>query len=173
MNALVFPEEATIQLVQRTRAGDEPLALGGVVFAVRLRARHKNDYVLAPFVSDAEGTVRITREACECLVAAEHDSGLMDYAGVDQCSPEVEIWHLNEAETEAAADQRRRVWRQLLRGEDRLFASVAQLVTIYEAAPNRRLRAADTPVRAQWDGATPRPRYEYAILEVVSNRDDG
>ena len=161
MDRLVFPEEATIQLVRDSTPNARPFAVAGVVFGVRLRARQKNDYALQPFVSDARGCVRISRPACEALVAAEHDSGLMDYAGVEQCWPDVEIRALSVAEIEQVLEVRRHVWRQLLRGEDRLFASMADLLNVYERASNARLTGPAVPLVVRWDGSEPQPRYPY------------
>ena len=156
-----FPEAAEIQLMAGTPA--RPMRLSGVVFAVRLLARHKNDYVLAPFVSDADGVVRITGETCMALVDAEHDSGLMDYAGIDQCDPRVEIRPLTGAEVEKAAESRRTVWRRLLRGENRLFGSIEQLLAIYEQAPNTRADLRGQALRPLWDGSERQTSYQYLI----------
>jgi len=167
VNELIFPELASIQLVMRSAAGSEPLRLGGVVFAVRLIARSKNDYTLAPLVSDPTGVVTISREACECLVDADHDSGLMDYAGVGQCSSRVEIRHLSGAEVERAANARRKIWRGLLRGEDRIFRSIDELITLYDRAPNARLSVSSPPLRPTWNGSSLHPSYQYVIDRVA------
>jgi hypothetical protein len=164
---LVFPEEATIQLITGSAPDAKPLALAGLVFGVRLRARRKNDYELMPFTSDHQGRVRISTVACEAFVAAEHDSGLMDYAGVEQCSPVVEIRALSGPEVEAALQSRRGLWRQLLRGEDRLFGSLAELLDIYQLAPNARLRSGQPPLIVRWDGSDRRPEYRYAVPSLV------
>ena len=129
---------------------------------MRLTALAKNDYQLGPFVSDAEGVVRITREACRAFVEAEHDSGLMDYAGVEQCDARVQILVLTGGEAETAARTRGTVWRTLLRGEDRLFASIEALVAIYAHAPNGRI-VAGPPLTPCWDGSDATPRYSYVI----------
>lgn len=161
MGGVRFPELAEIQLM----AGSPPqaLALPGVVFAVRLLARHKNDYVLAPFTSDAAGVVRITREACSALVEAEHDSGLMDFAGIHDCDPRVEIRPLTHAEVEKARESRSTVWPQLLRGEDRLFGSMQRLLAIYDRAANGRLEPRTPPLRALWDGTEHQASYRYVV----------
>jgi hypothetical protein len=161
---VVFPETATIQLVSGRPLS--PLPLAGVVCVVRLVARVKNDYRLGPFLSDAEGVVHITRAACQALVEAEHDSGLMDYAGVEQCDAQVEIRVLTGAEVKEAAGARRTVWRTLLRGEDRVFASIDALVASYAGAPNGRLTAGP-PLTPYWDGSNLAPYYAYVIDHVA------
>ena len=165
MGGVQFPEIAEIQLMAGTPA--QPVALLGVVFSVRLLARQKNDYVLAPFASDADGVVRITREACQALVDADHDSGLMDYAGIDQCDPRVEIRPLTGAEVEKARASRRTVWRELLHGEDRLFGSMERLLAIYDHAPNARLDMRGPPLRALWDGSERHTTYHYVVDGVA------
>lgn len=165
MGGVQFPEIAEIQLMAGTPP--EPLALPGVVFAVRLLARRKNDYVLAPFTSDAAGVVRITREACSALVEAEHDSGLMDYVGIHDCNPRVEIRPLTYAEIERAKESRRTVWQELLRGEDRLFGSMERLLAIYDRASNAELDARTPPLRPFWDGTEQRPSYDYVVERVA------
>lgn len=161
---MVFPEVATIQFVSGRPPA--PLRLAGVLCGVRLAARVKNDYNLGPFVSDAEGVVRITREACRAFVEAEHDAGLMDYAGVEQCGARVEIRALTGGEAADAARQRRTVWRALLRGEDRLFASIDELVALYEGAPNHRI-VAGAPLTPTWDGSESAPGYQYVVDRVA------
>jgi len=167
VDKLVFPELASIQLVTGSVATREPLPLAGVVFAVRLIARSKNDYTLAPLVSDATGVVAIAREVCECFVEANHASGLMDYSGVGQCSTRVEIRHLSGAEVERAAHARRKVWRSLLRGEDRLFRSMDELLALYDRAPNARLTVSSPSLEPIWDGSNLRPSYQYVIDRVA------
>jgi hypothetical protein len=167
VDGLVFPEVATIQLVRDSAPNAQPFDLAGVVFRVRLRARHKNDYTLAPFVSDEHGSVRIAAVACEALVAAAHDSGLMDYAGVEQCWPNVEIRPLSVAEIEQALEARRRVWQHLLHGEDRLFASMAELLSVYERAANARLSGPAVPLVVRWDGSEVRPMYRYPLSDLA------
>jgi len=160
---IVFPELTTVQLATHHLGELIPLALPGVVFEARLRARAKNDYTLAPFVSDASGLVRITAERCLALVEADHDSGLMDYAGLAMCEPQAEVRHLTAAELRRAADTRRRVWKRLLRGEDRLFSSIEELVAIYENAPNARLRSRDGTLFPRWDAGHSKRDFTYVV----------
>jgi hypothetical protein len=167
LDQLVFPELASIQLVTGPPSQLQPIPLGGVIFAVCLIARSKSDYTLAPFATDAAGLLTISREACECFVDADHDSGLMDYAGVGQCSPRVEIRLWSAAEVERAANARRRIWRKLLRGEDRLFQSIEELIAIYDRAPNARLSVSSPALRPIWNGSELRPSYQYIIDRVA------
>ena len=164
MTHVVFPEIATVQLV--SGRPPVPLCLAGVVCAVRLTATAKNDYQLGPFVSDADGIVRITRDTCLAFVEAEHDSGLMDYAGVEQCDARVQIRVLTAAEAEEAARTRRTVWQSLLRGEDRVFPSIEALVATYAGAPNGRI-VAGPPLAPSWDGSDATPCYSYVIDHVA------
>ena len=125
MAGVIFPERAIVQL---TRPSGEPISVSGALFFVRLRAAQKNDYQLGPFSSDLHGRVTIDRERCARFVEAEHDSGLMDYAGIGQCSPEVEIRLASLDEIERAVNARRTVWRSLLRGEADIFGSIESLI---------------------------------------------
>jgi hypothetical protein len=167
MAGVVFPELATIQLMTGERTRSAPLRVAGLVFWVQLRAAFKNDYTLGPFVSDADGHVPISREACQAFVDANHDTGVMDYAGIGQCSTHVEIRHLSEEELRAAAQARRTTWTQLLAGEVRLFLAIADLIHLYDAAPNARFAPAREPLEAMWDGKVLRPRYEYFMHPVA------
>ena len=167
LDHLVFPELASIQLVTGLPSDPQPIPLAGVIFAVRLIARSKNDYTLAPFATDAAGVVTISRAACQCFVDADHDAGLMDYAGIDQCDPQVEIRPWSAAEVERAANARRQIWRRLLRGEDRLFQSIEELLAIYDHAPNARLTVSSPALRPFWNGSELRPSYQYVVDRVA------
>jgi hypothetical protein len=160
---IVFPDLTTVQLVTGRIGEWQPLRLAGVVFEARLRARANNDYVLAPFISDSHGVVRFTRERCEALVEAEHDSGLMDFAGLENCDAPAEVRHLSGTEVRKAADIRRRVWTRLLRGEDRLFSSINELIAIYQNAPNERIRARDGTLYPRWEGGDSKRDFTYVV----------
>ena len=167
LERLVFPELASLQLVTGSPTEPRPLPLAGAVFAVHLFASARNDYTLAPFVTDPAGILQITRAACECLMDAAHDAGLMDHAGVGHCSARVEIRLWTGSDVQQAADARRHVWRRLLQGEDRLFRSLEELVAIYDHAPNARLSVSSRALRPIWDGSDPRPSYQYLIDRVA------
>lgn len=165
MTGVVFPRRATVQLVMRGRIA-EPVRLGGAVFFLRLFATQKNDYQLGPFVTDDQGRVTIDRETCEHFVAAEHESGLMDYAGIDQCREEIEIRLLRPDEISRAAKSRRTVWRTLLGGEDKVFGSMAALLAVYDQATNSRLTTRE-PLTCAWNGSEPNPSYSYFVDRVT------
>lgn len=164
---IVFPELTTVQLVTGRVGELTPLPLPGVVFEARLRAREKSDYILVPFVSDSSGLVHITADRCAALVDAEHDSGLMDYAGLATCDPVAEVRHLSAPEVRKAADTRRGVWKRLLRGEDRLFFSIEELIAIYDQAPNARIRARDGTLYPRWDGSDSKRDFTY-VADLVA-----
>src|SRR6185437_9682831 len=52
---------------------------------------------------------------------------------------------------------RRKVWRSLLRGEDRLFRSMDELLALYDRAPNARLTVGSPSLEPIWDGSNLRP----------------
>ena len=79
MNSLVLPDRVVIQLVDKNLLR---VRLAGVLFQVRLFAKHKNDFALQPFASDGDGLVTILRNEIEAEIAAAYDSGLMDYSSV-------------------------------------------------------------------------------------------
>ena len=163
MAELQFPDLAVVQLVLAGDSGPKPLELPGVVFEVHLFARRKNDYHLGPFFSDAGGQIQISTEACRYLVEAEHESSLMDYAGLAHCDPVVTIRHLSGEEVARAAESRRTAWRQLLRGERHLFRSIEELIALYEAAPNGLLEPGGQLLRVRWDGSESHPAYQYPV----------
>jgi len=162
-HGVVFPDLAKVQIVSRDGSF---VMLGDVVFFVRLFATQKNDYHLGPFASDERGLVTIDRAACDNLVAAVHESGLMDYSGIQLCRPEVEIRHLTHEEVERAANARRTIWRNLLRGEDVVFGSMDALLATYDRATNAGVVGA-APIRALWDGSASEPSYTYVVDRVA------
>ena len=154
-----------MQLVMRAPVA-EPVRLGGAVFFLRLFATQKNDYHLGPFVSNDQGAVTIDREMCEHFVAAEHESGLMDYAGIDQCREEIEIRLLRPDEISRVANSRRTVWRTLLGGEGEVFGSMAALLAVYDQASNSSLITRE-PLTCVWNGSEPNPSYVYLVDRVA------
>ena len=168
MSPLVLPDVASIAIVTGARANPEPALLSGLVFAARLHSTQRNDYELEPFVSNAAGIVEFARERLLHLVSAAHDSGLMDYAGLAACSGAVELRLLSGAEVARAAQARRTVWHELLNGERSLFASIEELVAVYDEASNSRVVAQTAVVRSTWIGDERTPHYTLYVDQVLT-----
>jgi len=81
-------------------------------------------------------------------VTAHYDSGLMDYAKVEDAQPTVEIRAVTETEIARIIHSRTHVWTNLLGGEVDRWSSIEQLVEIYRRAANARLSI--NPMRKDW-----------------------
>ena len=57
---------------------NQEIRMSDVLFRIKVFARRKNDYSLAPFATDDEGLATITKAQLKSEVAADHDSGVMD-----------------------------------------------------------------------------------------------
>ncbi|MBW3623910.1 MAG: hypothetical protein KY468_10935 [Armatimonadetes bacterium] len=164
MAHLIFPEKAIIRIFAAGAKGEHPFRVPNVVFCVRTFARLKNDYKLAPFFSDSEGVVTITRELCEIYAAAELDTGLMDYRPISDCFPLVEIYYWSEEELERAIEGRK-TWG-LLSAERQLWSSVDELINKYRTTANRLLRSpipGVNRIRDEWDGSKDFIEYKYYV----------
>jgi hypothetical protein len=158
---LVLPERVTVQLVDRNGT---PVRMSDVLFRITAFARQKNDYRLQPFATDSEGLATITREQLEAEVAANHESGLMDYAHISRCSPVVEIGLLTDEEIRGAIDARK-IWTSLLAVERDRWESLEQLLTLYRNANNSGLLAPEPAMRLVWNGRG--TEYSYLFLVVA------
>jgi hypothetical protein len=159
---LVLPEQVTVQLVD---SSGSPAKMADVLFQITAFARQKNDYHLQPFATDREGLATITREQLDAEVAANHDSGLMDYVHISKCSSAVEIRPLTDEETLRAIEARK-VWSSLLAGERDRWESLGQLLNLYRNANNSRLSVLEPTMRVVWDGRGT----EYSYLFIVVAR---
>jgi len=158
---LILPESATITLHDNSGS---PLHVANIIFEVHLFARQKNDFYLAPFSSDASGRVSITRSELEWGIAATYDSGIMDYAGVENCFPLVELRLLSGHQI----DQRiaaRKTWRSLLKGEAERWSSIDDLLRVYRHARNKDFVIYEgySRIRDQWDGHQTDYNYDYSL----------
>jgi len=140
-NNLILPDRVEIQLLDAEKL---PLKMAGVLFRVHLFARKKSDFTLQPFSSDAEGLVTIAKKDIEACVAAEYDSGLMDYSHVGDCAPSVEIGPLSQDDI-ARAIEARETWTSLLAGERDRWTSIEQLLDVYRNSNNGRLLFDQSP----------------------------
>jgi hypothetical protein len=156
MGYIELPNKVMIHLVDFQSA---PIHLPGVIFGVYLFATQKSDFHLGPFVTDAVGTVTITRAHLDAEVLANYDSGLMDYAHVNSCRPKIEIRLWNQEQIDRALEARR-IWRHLLKGERERWDSIEELREVYQEANNGRVAALERPyLTDQWD--KPDAEYEY------------
>ena len=161
MNSLVLPNRVVIQLVDKNLF---PLKLGGVLFQVQLFASHKSDLTLQPFASDGDGLVTISRKELDAEIAANYDSGLMDYAPVSDCASTVEIRLLAEDDIHHAVEARR-TWKRLLAGERDRWNSMEQLLNVYRRAKNASLFSDQSPpIHDAWDKAGAEYSYNCVVV---------
>jgi hypothetical protein len=160
MHSLILPERVTIQLVDKNKV---PVKLSNILFGIRAFARRKNDFNLQPFPTGNDGLVTITSKELEADVAANYDSGVMDYAHISDCSPSVEIRILTEEEIKSAVDARK-IWTKLLAGERDRWKSLEQLLTLYRNANNGRLLADECPpMRVEWREGGAEYSYKFVV----------
>jgi hypothetical protein len=124
MQSLVLPETLVLRLVN---ANEEPVRLANVLFRIHTFARHKNDFHLAPFRTDAEGVVNVTKRELLAEAQAHYDSGLMDYVRIEDCEPVIEIQAMTAEQVAQALEARTTVWKQLLRGERERWNDIDEL----------------------------------------------
>ncbi len=157
---LVLPDRITIQLVD---SNGSPIRISDVLFRITAFARRKNDYCLQPFATDQEGAATITKRQLESEVAADQDTGVMDYAHISTCHPRVEIHLLTDEEIRRAIEGRN-IWKKLLMGERDRWESLEQLLTVYKNANNGRLLALGPNLRPIWNGLETTHAYLFPVL---------
>jgi len=159
---LIVPNKVSIQLADTS---NRPFKMSDVIFRIRLLARFKNDFSLGPFLSDANGLVTVSKKEIEAGVAANYDSGLMDYAPLSNCSPSVEISLYSLVDIQRAIDARSKVWTNLLAGERDRWGSIEQLIDVYRNAPNSRLQIERSPtIRDTWNKDEAEFSYIFAVV---------
>jgi hypothetical protein len=146
VDRLVFPERVTFRLLASNR---EPIRVPGVLLGVHMFAMRKNDFFLQPFPTDNDGAVAITKRLLLAEASAHYDSGLMDYAPIEESKPIVEVRALNMVEIAKAIDSRSRVWTSLLKGEAERWSSIEELIDTYKRATNQKVSV--SPVRISWN----------------------
>jgi len=159
---LQLPELTQVQLLDLK---ETPLKLAGVIVSIKATARRKNDYFLGPYWSNSSGFIEITKEDLLSAIDATHESGLMDYAGINQCSPKVKIAVLSRSSIDRIVNCRKTIWKSLLKGEKKRFQSVEDLISIYESSPNVEfvLKEEDQAIEAVWDGTEPVCRLQLKL----------
>lgn len=147
MALLVLPDEVVLNLVDDD---GNPLRIANVLFRIHLFANHKNDFFLQPFATDDNGSAHICKRDLLAEVSAHYDSGLMDYAPVENCRPEVEIIPLTPDDVQRVLDSRTKNWTMLLGGEEERWGSLENLLNVYRGANNARVTV--SPMSQLWDG---------------------
>lgn len=162
MAHLVLPERVAIQLIDSHR---QPVALSGALFTVCLFARHKNDFVLGPYVSNDSGIVEITGLDLRHDVDATYDSGLMDYVAAEDAFPLVEIRLDHADDIDRALKSRTTTWTSLLKGERERWGTIDKLLDAYRNASNRDLvvHKGLSRIRDDWDGSQTQYQYDFMI----------
>ena len=168
---IIFPERAVVQLCRVGRSGDwEPYRVAGAIASVRVFARHKNDYDLGPFVSDAEGRITMSGDALRAYAAATVDSGIMDHARVDEAFPFVEI-RLWTGRQVSAAIEARQTWG-LLPAEGELWSSAEAMLGALRSAPNARFQTVPNAgygiVRDLWDSVGASREYRILVSDPAA-----
>ncbi|WP_286764935.1 MULTISPECIES: hypothetical protein [Rhodopirellula] len=141
MDELRLPRKVTVHVIG---TGGEPLREAFILFRIDTKARRKNRYQLGPYPTDESGIVVITRALLDAEVDATLASGLMDYVRIESGYPDIVIRPYSQREIERAIGARTNSWRSLLKGEDRRWGSLDELIALYRRAQNHRFRIPDT-----------------------------
>lgn len=162
MANIVLPDEITIQLVNKK---DQAIALENVLFKILIFARHKNDFSLGPYKSDSSGKVTITKDDLRHEVAATYDSGLMDYAPVEDAYPSIEIRPYQQDEIERYIKSRTTAWTSLLKGEKERWDSIDELIDVFKNSTNHTLKGWKlfAKIKDVWDGSRLLFHYDFKI----------
>jgi hypothetical protein len=142
MDELRLPRKVTVHVLG---ADGEPLREADILFRIDTKARKKNPYRLGPYPTDESGTVVITRSLLDAEIDATLDSGLMDYVRIESGYPDIVIRPYSQPEIERAIDARTNAWRSLLKGEDRRWSTLDELIALYRRSQNHRFRIPETP----------------------------
>jgi hypothetical protein len=162
MENLILPARAIIQLIDRSGGA---LRIPNVLLGITAFAARKDDFRLQPFASDNDGLVTILKKDLEAEVAACHDSGLMNYGHIRECSASVAIRLLTEEELEKTVDARTKIWKNLLIGERDRWNSIEQLLTLYKTASNGRfLPGQALPMRVKWNNDAAEYSYKFVLV---------
>jgi hypothetical protein len=156
MASLLIPDKVVLRLGD---SGHKPLRVVNVLFFVHTFANRKNDFMLGPFATDADGIVTIMKRDLLAEAAAHYDSGLMDYDVIENCQPIVEIAAMEPRAVEEALEARTNVWKTLLRGESERWTNIEELRNLYRTAANTRISV--QAIRVRWDETT--NEFEYAV----------
>jgi len=145
-SSLIIPRVTRVQLVDSCGVS---VQLANLLLSIHIFANTKNDFILQPFVTDGGGSATIQKEDIMSEVEAHYDSGLMDYVSVEYAMPEVEISVMESSQIQRALNSRTTVWKTLLGGESRRWASIDDLLNIYGGSTNDRV--AGRSVFTRWD----------------------
>jgi hypothetical protein len=163
MPILSIPERVTVCLL--TSSG-EPFLCADILIQVHLFARHKNDFHLGPYPTNAEGIATFTPQDMQANVDATYDSGLMDYPPVGECSSRVEIAVFPPDAISRALEARTKVWTSLLRGEEKLWKSIEELRNLYRRAENATRGISilsPTPIHDEWRDLGAQCEYVFIV----------
>jgi hypothetical protein len=160
---LTLPNIVTVRL---KLADGQPLPLANVILRIDTFATRKNDISLFPFSTDECGIARITKEEMEAEVSATYDSGLMDYASIESAEALVEIRVCGTAEIERAIAARTGVWNTLLRGEERRWKKIDDLIALLRSATNAACEDPEAKVRGSWDKAGAQYEFEIRVRKM-------
>jgi hypothetical protein len=160
MAFLILPEKVVLRLVDSAAS---PVRVANVLFRVHTFSTRKNDFKLAPFVTNREGVATIRKAELLAEAAAHYDSGLMDFDRIETCQPVVEIAPMDPSEIERALKARTDVWKNLLQGEIERWTSIEELRDVYRNAANGRVSLKS--FRACWDGSE--TEVEYSLPAVL------
>ena len=109
MASLLIPDKVVLRIVD---SGHKPLRVVNVLFFVHTFANRKNDFMLGPFATDADGVVTIMKRDLLAEASAHYDSGLMDYDVIENCQPIAEIAAMEPRAIEEALEARTNVGKR-------------------------------------------------------------
>jgi hypothetical protein len=161
MDNLILPETVIVNIVDPS---SNQIDLKNIIIKIILFARYKNNYHLIPFITDSEGISSILKADLIYEIQSSYDSGLMDYAPIDSCSPNVEIRIASTDEIDRAINARTNIYTRLLSGEQNRWDSINDLIKIYKESNNKLLQFHNDKhiIHDQWNGM--KTIYTYSLI---------
>ena len=109
-----------------------PENISEIAIRIHVFARKQNDYLLGPYFSNDEGIIEISKEEIEYEIQATLDSGLMDYFPIEDALTMAKIYPYSSMEIEKMIKTRKNSWRMLLKGEDKRWKTIRELINKLE-----------------------------------------
>jgi hypothetical protein len=159
---LVLPNNLTIQMNPSSK---QNFTLDNILIYIKTKAIRKNDFYLGPYFSNKKGEISISKNDLENEVEATYDSGLMDYSSIESNFPEVEICIYTQEEINKHIESRSKYWTSLLKGEEKRWKSINELLEVLRNANNKNLLLNDSnkKINAVLDGTQSNYRFEMNI----------
>lgn len=113
MQTLFIPDKIQIDFLD---AENNPLRQDKILIGIRTFANRKNDIDLSPFLTDKNGTIKITFQDIKNNFDNFISYGLMDYSSMESAKPEIEIYFWGKKSLDSYINY----WTRILENKDDL-----------------------------------------------------